>query len=270
MGVPSGRSGQADGGCRQVDPSRELRAARGQRGQVHGDRGQRVLPRSAVDARSVAPAIRSVVMRVDPGPLTWATVARTWHLDLTSATVIVVVAAAYAWCYLRARNAEQLRPAQAWCFGVGIALWALATIGAIGAYAHTLFWMRALQVLTLLYVVPFVIALSKPVTVVRGALGPAGSDRIDRFLATRFARVLAHPLTTSLAMLGTPWLLYLTPLVHRVAGKRMDWRATRIPVSRDGVWIFLCPTAVGPLVPHKYPSADLAADHRRRGPRRTV
>ena len=52
-------------------------------------------------------------MRVDPGPLTWAAVVRTWHLDLTSATVIVVVAATYAWCYRRARNTEQLQPAQA-------------------------------------------------------------------------------------------------------------------------------------------------------------
>jgi cytochrome c oxidase assembly factor CtaG len=191
-------------------------------------------------------------MRVDPGPLTWATVARTWHLDLTSATVIVVVAAAYAWCYLRARNAEQLRPAQAWCFGVGIALWALATIGAIGAYAHTLFWMRALQVLTLLYVVPLFIALSKPVTVVRGALGPAGRDRIDRFLATRFARVLAHPLTTSLAMLGTPWLLYLTPWY--TASLESEWigAATRILLVAVGFGYFYARLQADP-VPHKYP-----------------
>jgi cytochrome c oxidase assembly factor CtaG len=61
-----------------------------------------------------------------------------------------------------------------------------------------------------LYVVPFFLAQAKPVTVVRDALGPAGRDCIDPLLATRLARVLAHPLTTSLAMLATPWLLYLT------------------------------------------------------------
>ncbi len=55
------------------------------------------------------------------------------------------------------------------------------------------------------------IARGKPVTVVRDAVGPASRDRIDRLLATWFARVLAHPLTTSLATLGTPWLLYLMP-----------------------------------------------------------
>jgi cytochrome c oxidase assembly factor CtaG len=191
-------------------------------------------------------------MRVDPGPLTWVAVVQAWHPDLTSATAIVVVAAAYAGCYRRARNAGQLQPAQAWCFGVGIVLWALATIGAIGAYAYILFWMRALQVLMLLYVVPLFIALSKPVTVVRGALGPSGRDRIDRFLATRFARVLANPLTTSLAMLGTPWLLYLTPWY--TASLESDWigAPTRIFLVAVGFGYFYARLQADP-VPHRYP-----------------
>ena len=99
----------------------------------------------------------------------------TWHLDLVSATVIVVLAGAYAWCYRRARH-RTVRSVQAGCFGVGIVLWALATMSAIGAYAYDLFWVRALQVLLLVYVVPFFLALGKPVTVLRDALGPAGRD----------------------------------------------------------------------------------------------
>jgi cytochrome c oxidase assembly factor CtaG len=191
-------------------------------------------------------------MRVDPGPLTWAAVVRTWHLDLTSASVIVVVAATYACCYRRARNTEQVQPAQVWWLGVGIVLWALATIGAIGAYAYTLFWMRALQVLMLLYVVPLFIALSKPVTVVRVALGPVGRDRIDRFLATRFARVLAHPLTTSLAMLGTPWLLYLTPWYTGSLESEWLGAPTRIILVALGFGYFYARLQSDP-VPHRYP-----------------
>jgi cytochrome c oxidase assembly factor CtaG len=188
----------------------------------------------------------------DPGPLTWAAVVQTWHLDLTSATAIVVVAATYAWCYRRARNTGHVQPVQAWCLGVGIALWALATVGAIGAYAYPLFWMRAVQVLMLLYVVPLFIALSKPVTVVGDALGPAGRDRIDRFLATRFARVLVHPLTTSLAMLGTPWLLYLTPWY--TASLESEWigAPTRIILVALGFGYFYARLQADP-VPHRYP-----------------
>ena len=115
-----------------------------------------------------------MAMRVDPGPLTWGAVVQTWHLDLTSATVIVLLASTYAWCYRHARNSEQpVEPVQAGCFGVGIVLWALATISAIGAYAYALFWMRALQVLLLLYVAPFFLAQGKPVTVVRDCAGPS-------------------------------------------------------------------------------------------------
>ena len=75
----------------------------------------------------------------------------TWHLDLASATVIVVLAGAYVWCYRRARH-QTVRSVQVGCFGFGLALWALATMSAIGAYAYDLFWVRALQVLLLVYV----------------------------------------------------------------------------------------------------------------------
>ena len=194
-----------------------------------------------------------VAMRVDQGPLTWAALVQTWHLDLASATVIVLVAGGYGWCYRRARNAEQpVRPAQAVCFGAGIVLWALATAGVIGAYAYVLFWMRAVQVLLLLYVVPFFIAQGKPVTVLRAALGPAGRERVDRLLATPFARVLAHPLTTSLAMLGTPWLLYLTPWY--TASLENEWvgAPTRILLVAIGFSYFYARLQADP-VPHKYP-----------------
>jgi cytochrome c oxidase assembly factor CtaG len=193
-----------------------------------------------------------IVMCADPGPLTWAAVVRTWHLDLSSATVIVLLATAYAWCYGRSQDRGQpVEHAQAWCMGIGIVLWALATISMIGAYAYTLFWVRALQVLLLLYVVPLFIARGKPVTVVRNALRPAGRDRIDRLLATRLARVLAHPLATSLAMLGTPWLLYLTPWY--TAALRNDWigAPTRVLLVAVGFGYFYARLQADP-VPRKY------------------
>ena len=191
-------------------------------------------------------------MRVDPGPLTWGALVQTWRLDLTSATVIVLVAAAYAWCYRRGRSAERsMQPAQVTCLAVGVVLWAVATTSAIGAYAYALFWMRALQVLLLLYVVPFFIAQGKPVTVVRDALGPAGRDRIDRLLATRFARVLAHPLTTSLAMLGTPWLLYLTPWYTAALENEWVGAPTRIMLVAVGFGYFYARLQSDP-VPRRY------------------
>lgn len=194
-------------------------------------------------------------MRVDPGPLTWAAPAATWHLDLVSAAVVAVLAAGYAWCYRRSRAAERpVRAANAVCFGAGMLVWLLATISAVGAYAYVLFWVRALQVLLLLYVVPFLVAQAKPVTVLRDAVGPAGRDRIDRLLATRFARVLLHPATTSVAMLATPWLLYLTPWY--TAALQAEWigAPTRILLVALGFCYFYARLQEDP-VPHRYPQS---------------
>jgi len=121
-----------------------------------------------------------------------------WHWDIGAAAVIVAAGVGYGWAWRRAAATARR---YAWWFAVGLALIAVATMSMVGAYATVLFWVRALQVLLLLYVAPFFIAMGRPVTV----LG------LQRWSATRAARVLAHPATTSLAMLVTPWLLYLTP-----------------------------------------------------------
>lgn len=191
-------------------------------------------------------------MRVDPGPLTWGAAIHTWHLDVVSGGLIAVLVGAYAWCYRRGGDAE--RPAgraQAICFGAGVALWLLATVSAIGAYAYLLFWVRALQVLLLLYVVPLFIALARPVAVVRGALGRTGRARADRLLASPFARVLAHPATTSLAMLGTPWLLYLTPWYSSALVTEWVGAPTRILLVALGFGYFYARLQADP-VPRRY------------------
>ncbi|GLE52013.1 cytochrome c oxidase assembly protein [Mycobacterium montefiorense] len=189
-------------------------------------------------------------MPLDPGPLTWGALIQTWYLDPTSAAVLVMVAGTYAWCYRRARGgARSVEPAAAGCFGVGIVLWAVATVSAIGSYAYLLFWMRALQVLLLLYVVPFFLAQGKPVSVLRDALGV---DRIEKLLGTRWARILVHPLTTSLAMLATPWLLYLTPWYTAALQNEWIGALTRIVLVIVGFGYFYARLQSDP-VPRKYP-----------------
>ncbi|BDE15931.1 hypothetical protein Mkiyose1665_24890 [Mycobacterium kiyosense] len=137
------------------------------------------------------------------------------------------------------------------CFSVGLALWAVATLSAIGAYAYALFWMRALQVLLLLYVVPLFLALGRPVTVVCEALRPAGRDRFEQLLASPPARVFAHPLTTSLGMLATPWLLYLTPWYEAALQHEWVGAPTRILLVAIGFGYFYARLQADP-VPRRY------------------
>jgi cytochrome c oxidase assembly factor CtaG len=51
--------------------------------------------------------------------------------------------------------------------------------------------------------------MGRPVTVLGQAAAATG--RVERVLASRASRVILHPATTSMAMLATPWLLYLSP-----------------------------------------------------------
>jgi cytochrome c oxidase assembly factor CtaG len=95
--------------------------------------------------------------------------------------------------------------------------------------------MRALQMLVLLFVVPFLLALGRPVTVVRAALSEKGQGRLDRLLASRPSRIVLSPLCTSAAMLGVPWLLYLTPwYVASMAGATGSVTRILLPVVGFG------------------------------------
>lgn len=141
-------------------------------------------------------------------PLTPSAAWASWTVDVAALFVITAATAGYAWSYRKANGA--LRRSQAWCFATGVVTWLLADLSVIAVYSPVLFWMRALQVLLLLLVVPFFLALSRPIAAVRIA-APAAARTIDRLLESRTARVVLSPWATSIAMLATPWLLYFTP-----------------------------------------------------------
>lgn len=141
-------------------------------------------------------------------PLTWATALNSWRWDTGGGLVVLVLGVGYAWAYRRGRAVSA---GSAWSFAIGLLVVLIATMSMLGVYGPVLFWVRALQVLLLLFVAPFFLAMGRPVSVLSAAVGPAGRDRLERLLATPVARCVAHPATTSVAMLATPWLLYLTP-----------------------------------------------------------
>ncbi len=186
-------------------------------------------------------------------PLTWVMVWRAWHFDIAAALCAIALGTGYGWALTRVRRRQSdINGVWASCFFAGIGCSVVACMSVVGVYAHVLFWMRALQVVLLLLVVPFLVALGRPVTVVRGALRPDGLARFGRALSSAPAQVLTHPLTTSLAMLATPWLLYLTPwytasLTHGLLGAM-----TRTALALIGFAYFYARLQVDP-VPHKYP-----------------
>jgi cytochrome c oxidase assembly factor CtaG len=171
-----------------------------------------------------------------------------WSPDFLSLTLILVIAAGYWWM---ARRSGEPTPAQAWSFGIGLALWALATLSVVAVYAPMLFWMRALQVLLLLFVVPFLLAMGRPVATLRAASNASGRDRLDGLLASWPARLVCSPAVTSVLMLATPWLLYLTPWYVASLTNGVVAALTRILLLLIGFGYFYARLQSDP-VPHRY------------------
>ncbi|SCX08198.1 cytochrome c oxidase assembly protein [Mycolicibacterium fluoranthenivorans] len=189
-------------------------------------------------------------MSLAVAPLTLSTAATSWTVDAASTALLVLAGSAYAWCCRRAHAAKAPLPAARRAgFWSGIAVWALATMSMVGVYAPVLFWVRALQVLLLLFVVPMLLALGTPLTALRAA---GGAALVDRMLAGKVARVLTHPATTSVLMLATPWLLYLTPWYVAALTNQAIESLTRIVLVLIGFCYFYARIQADP-VPRRYP-----------------
>lgn len=170
-----------------------------------------------------------------------------WTFDPTAAVLVAVGCAVLIWVSRRATVTR----AQWWNLGIALGVWVLATFSAVAVFAPSLFWLRALQVLVLLYVVPFFLALSRPVSVLREGLGPDGQRRLDAVLGCAPMRLLLSPPVTSVLMLATPWLLYLTPW-YLVSMTGPVAALTRIILVAIGFGYFYTRLQVDP-VPHRYP-----------------
>ncbi|WP_280834825.1 cytochrome c oxidase assembly protein [Mycolicibacterium frederiksbergense] len=171
--------------------------------------------------------------------------------DGVALVLILGLAAGYYRCYRHARRSGAVGGVQAWCFGAGLLVWLLATQSVIAVYAPTLFWVRALQVLLLLYVAPFLLALGHPVTVLREASGERVRAWLDRVLESRIAQLLLSPPTTSVLMLVTPWLLYFTPWYVAALTNPVIAGATRMLLLVIGFGYFYTRLQVDP-VPRRY------------------
>lgn len=184
-------------------------------------------------------------------PLTVETALTTGHLDLVTTAVCVVTLAAYWWGWRR----SEVTLGRGVVFSLlGVGVWIVATASSVGAYADTLFWVRALQVVLLLLVAPFGLALGMPLTVLRDACSERGRGHFDRVLRSRAARALTHPAVTSGVILVTPWLFYLTPWYTAVLrGDALDV-VTRLLFVVVGLGYFVTRLQLDP-VPHRRPQS---------------
>jgi cytochrome c oxidase assembly factor CtaG len=106
---------------------------------------------------------------------------------------------------------------------VGVALLALCTLSGVATYGHVLFSVHMTQHMVLSMVTPIFLVLAAPITLAldvlpRDAARVGPREWLERFVASRFVKVLTHPLTASALFLAGFYLIYLTPVFPLLMG----------------------------------------------------
>ncbi|WP_052434046.1 cytochrome c oxidase assembly protein [Streptacidiphilus melanogenes] len=142
----------------------------------------------------------------------WSDVVTSWQLEPVVLTVSVVLAALYAVGLVRLRRRGGSWPlgrSAAW-FG-GCALWIWSTMSGVGVYERVLFTDRAAQVVTLLMIVPLLLGLGGPVSLIADTVGERGRARLMKVLRSWPSRILMFPAVSTALLMLPPWLYYFTP-----------------------------------------------------------
>lgn len=146
-------------------------------------------------------------------PLTWGRLLTAWTPNPGALAVVAALGMAYGLGVHRLRRDGVAWPAgRLWWFLTGLGSILLVTVSAVGVYADTLFWDRAVQNITLLMITPMLLALGAPLTLLREVLPASAHRRASRILRSRAARAMTFPLVVTAALIAPLFILYLTPL----------------------------------------------------------
>lgn len=98
------------------------------------------------------------------------------------------------------------------CFGAGIVIVLVVGCSFLGVYGTTLFWVRAVQNILLLMVVPIFLALGAPIRLATDLLSPGTRLPLAALLHGRAARLATFPLIVTVLLVVPLLVLYLSPL----------------------------------------------------------
>jgi cytochrome c oxidase assembly factor CtaG len=155
----------------------------------------------------------NVVVFVPPPELTWGQLATAWAPNGGVLAVVAGLGLAYTLGVRRLHRQGSVWPKRRlWWFVAGLMSILLVTVSAVGIYAATLFWARAVQNIVLLMITPMFLALGAPLTLLRDTLSGPAKQRASRILHSRPARMLTFPLVMTAVLIAPLYLVYLTPL----------------------------------------------------------
>jgi cytochrome c oxidase assembly factor CtaG len=149
--------------------------------------------------------------------LTWGTFFDTWHVDSWWLVTAVVLGGLYLTGRRLAGETSTVRGWRVGCWLAGLALMWVCAASAIGAYAMSLFWMHMVLHLMLIMLVPALLVLGHPLTVLLESFPADRQDGVRRVLRGFPLSVITHPafglLVYTVTIIGT----HLTGFMDQMA-----------------------------------------------------
>jgi cytochrome c oxidase assembly factor CtaG len=188
-----------------------------------------------------------------PPKLTMVQVFTGWTFDPWAVAFVLLLGGLYVAGVWRMRRSGRPWPVGriiAFC-GVGLGVYAIATMSWVGVYSADLFYVRAVQTVLLLLLIPLFFAMGRPLTLLIESL-PRVGPRIEAAIRSRAAKILTFPAITTMVLVITPFVLYFTSWYvagfHSVAVREL----THLALMAPGFVFFWTLLRVDP-VPKAYP-----------------
>jgi cytochrome c oxidase assembly factor CtaG len=160
-----------------------------------------------------------------PPELTVARVFTEWTLDPWMLALVLILGGGYVAAVRRQRDWPVAR--RIWFLGLGLGFLVIATMSFIGVYQPVLFYIRAVQTVLLVLVVPLFLALGRPISLATAVFPRAGA-RLEAAIRSRGARILTFPAITTFALRELTFLALMAP------GFVFFWTLLRVdPVPKE-------------------------------------
>jgi cytochrome c oxidase assembly factor CtaG len=188
-----------------------------------------------------------------PPQLTVATAFTQWTVDPWALGFVLLLGGLYLSGVRRVRRSGTPWPAGrtvAFC-GLGLGFCVIATMSWVGVYSGVLFYVRSVQTVLMLLLIPLFFVLGRPLSLAIESL-PRLGQRIDAGIHSRAARIATFPAITTVVLMIVPFVVYFTPWYgagfHSVGVREL----THLALLAPGFVFFWTLLRVDP-VPKAYP-----------------
>jgi cytochrome c oxidase assembly factor CtaG len=188
-----------------------------------------------------------------PPQITVARAFTEWAVDPWALAFVLLLGGLYLTGVWRVRRSGMPWPAArvvGFCvMGLGFAV--IATMAWVGVYSRVLFWVRAVQTVLFLLLIPLFLAVGRPLSLAIAAL-PRTGPKIEAGIRSRTAKIVLFPAITTMLLMLMPFFVYFTPWYAAGFSSTAVRELTHLALLVPGFVFFWTLLRVDP-VPKEYP-----------------